>query len=378
MAGRPKKRACSSRPNAGRKKIKLTQDENVSSRTIDRRARDLISREDVNRAVLLRALQFLEKEEGNQENQEDNNQEAVDNLPQPHTPQSALAFFLENDYTVNEYNNLAKDCKKRSGTQVYPPYHHIEEEKKSCLAGLEFTVQTESTCQITMQSLLNKSAKRLIESVDQEESISDAKLKNCVLYVSYGFDSSSGHKNAHQEFENEGNKTLDSHQSLFASVLVILALKHNDEFIWINETPQSVRYCRPLRLSFESETSQVTKRERDRLRAEVNALIPHNFNLNGKDVEVSFNVDLTLLDGKALNNVLDNDATTRCPICLLTMKNFNSDEAYNTDIPEQRLKHGLGLLHCEIKVFEWLLHLSYKLNLGLHSWNCPSGLKRKY
>lgn len=371
-AGRPKKRVGSARPTAGRKKIKLSENGNASSATIDRRAREIMSRDDVNKAVILRVLQFMEGEEGNQENEPDNNasvEPSVEQLIKPHTPQSALAFYLENDYTVKEYNNLAKDCKERSPIPIYPPYYKIAAEKKRCVEGLLFSVESEKTFQISMQSLLNKSAERLIESIDIEGTITADKLQNCVLYVSYGFDSSSGHKNAHQEFADKENQTLESHQSLFATVIVLLALKYQDEILWLNETPQSVRYCRPLRLSLEPETTEVTERERDRLKSEVETLVQHNFRFKENDIKVSFNAELTLLDGKALNNVVENNATTRCPICLITMKDFNTFEAYNAHVPQERLLHGLGLLHCEIKVFEWLLHLSYRLNLGLKGWN---------
>lgn len=371
--GRPPKRVGSERPNAGRKKLKVDRNTSLSRQTIDRRARELIRDDQINRAVLERALKLLEPEATEQENESDN--ETVGTVP--HTPQSAFAFFLENDYSVAEYMNLSEDAKNRifGAPPIYPPYEQIYSEKKKCLEGLEITEASEVTYQVSFQSLLNKSAERLMEGLENITNIPAEKLASCELYVSYGFDASAGHKNPHQGFDDEQHTTNASHQSLFASVMVLLALKCDGEFIWVNETPQSVRYCRPLRLSYESETSESTKIERDRLQQEVDELVPHQCVINGKEVTVKFNTKLTLLDGKALNNVLDNDATTRCPICKLTMKYFNTPAAYNTHVEEDALQHGLGLLHCEIKSFEYFLHLSYKSTLGLSKWNCPSGLK---
>lgn len=118
--------------------------------------------------------------------------------------------------------------------------------------------------------------------------------------------------------------------------------------------------------------------ERDRLKNEVEKLQPHSFPLkNGKIVTIKYNCKCTLLDGKALNAVVENDCSTKCPICLQHMNKFNSQYDWNAIVDAERLSYGLGLLHCEIKTFVFLLQLSYKLHLGLTSWNCPKHLARK-
>lgn len=379
--GRPPKRRGSLRPNAGRKRIKMSENSSASRSTIDRRAQELLEDNNINEAVLSRALKIIQNRSNNSSNQ-DNKEVQEEQIQKtiPHSPLSALAFYIENDYTVVEYKNLVEDTKARTIglPPIYPSYNIIDQQKKKCLEGLKIEEQSEITYRASLQSLLNKSSERLLQSIDDDVNISEEKLQDCEFFISYGFDSSSGHKNTHQRFENDENITYESHQHLFASVLVLLAIKNGNEYLWMNSTPQSTRFCRPIRLSYEKETTETTQREHNRLKGEISTLVPHNFVINEKSVSIKYNLELTLLDGKALNNVLDNDATARCPICELTMKYFNTERAYSNDVPEDHLKHGLGLLHCEIKAFEFFLHLSYRSKLGLKNWNCPSSLKGKY
>lgn len=266
--GRPPKRRGSLRPNAGRKRVKLSENETVSPRTIERRAQELANSPDINEEVLLRALQIVRN---NSVNSNNSNEEHVE--PQtytiPHTASSALSFYIENDYTVAEYKNLVKDTKSRIIGQpnIYPSYNLIDEEKRNCLKGLIVEEETEVTYRASLQSILNMSTERLVESIDNQEVPQDIKL-----FVSYGFDSSSGHKNTHQRFEESEHVSYASHQHLFASVLVLLAIKHEDEIIWLNSTPQSTRYCRPIRLSYEKETVETTRNEHEGLKEEISQL----------------------------------------------------------------------------------------------------------
>ena len=85
--------------------------------------------------------------------------------------------------------------------------------------------------------------------------------------------------------------------SLFASTFIVTALKtSNNQIIWVNPTPQSVRFCRPLRIAIEKETNEIIIRENNRLENEVGELQPHYFYLsNGKKVIVKFDVFLTMM-----------------------------------------------------------------------------------
>lgn len=82
----------------------------------------------------------------------------------------------------------------------------------------------------------------------------------------------------------------------------------------------------------------------------------------GKNVTGKFHVAHSLYDGKCVNCILGNNATTNCPICGVSSHKFNNS-TQNFKPIDGSLSLGLGLLHCEIKAFEYLLHLAYRMTI---------------
>ena len=78
----------------------------------------------------------------------------------------------------------------------------------------------------------------------------------------------------------------------------------------------------------------------------------------------SFNFELEIsakfiaIDEKVINAFVQNSATTRCPICLVTWKGFKDMSSYDFDhdLPQiaERLEFGFSSLHFTINVFEFL------------------------
>ena len=113
----------------------------------------------------------------------------------------------------------------------------------------------------------------------------------------------------------------------------------------------------------------------NQLSMQVTNLKPFTFTMvNGNRVNAEFSVGKTLFDGKCVNAISGNRATNRCPICLETAWNFNSNEADFTPV-DNFLLNGLGLLHCEIKTVDHLLHIAYKKKAK--SWNVTKNIKGK-
>lgn len=229
--------------------------------------------------------------------------------------------------------------------------------------------------EVPIQIMLNLTAERIVTAVGSNWSTQD--MNDLVLICAYGFDSSSGFKNPHQKFNEAENITLKSELSLFASTFTLVGLMTSSKTkMWINPTPQSIRFFRPLRIAIEKETEDTVMAEKNRLNNEVEQLQSHCFLLpNGKRVTVDFNAYFTMIDGKCLNFVFDNAATTRCPVCYLSMDNFNKECDWNVEVPTSNLKHGLANLHCEIKALEQLIKLSCRLLL--QTWTVRKEMKRK-
>ena len=231
----------------------------------------------------------------------------------------------------------------------------------------------ESSIFVPLQNMLNKSIERLCNSIALNWKEND--LYNLQMICTLGFDSSSGHTNPQQHFENSVNENSDPHLSLFVTSMILIKLESSvsDSCFWINPTPQSTRFCRPLRIALEKEESENTMNEHKRLSAEIDNLLQYKFKMcNGKTVRVKFVVSQTLFNGKCINTIVGNKASSRCPMCGRTAHEFGN---LNNDFaPKQSsLKFGLGLLHAEIKAFEHLLHISYRKTI--ETWDVRKHLK---
>lgn len=73
-----------------------------------------------------------------------------------------------------------------------------------------------------------------------------------------------------------------------------------------------------------------------------------------------------MIVGKVCNSqsVTSTRLAQRCYLCSLTSKKLNDlEEVRNTEINEEATKFGLSTLHAWIRIFENLVHLSYKMNI---------------
>lgn len=134
--------------------------------------------------------------------------------------------------------------------------------------------------------------------------------------------------------------------------------------VWNNATPQSPRWCRPLRLQFEKETDEITLKEKESVENEIAALIPFIVTIAGIKVTVLFKMYLTMIDGKVLAVITHTKSKQSCCICKANPKDFNNLEnlAFRFKPQDNTLNYGLSVLHLWIRGFEWLLHISYRLS----------------
>lgn len=67
----------------------------------------------------------------------------------------------------------------------------------------------------------------------------------------------------------------DSENCLFATTYIPLQLKTNDGFVlWSNPSPQSFRFCRPLKIQYRAGTKELILEENMRVENEINKLTP--------------------------------------------------------------------------------------------------------
>lgn len=159
-----------------------------------------------------------------------------------HTKESALALYIECDFNVKSYSLIATDTRLR-GLNIFPSYPTIQEAMSECKPiNINYS---EVEVQVPLQDMLNKTVERLCEALADDWSCEE--LRNVELYVAVGFDSSANHLNPHQCYASDINRNTNSQQSLLVTSCIIQKLQGANERSWVNPTPQSIRFCRPLR-----------------------------------------------------------------------------------------------------------------------------------
>lgn len=281
-------------------------------------------------------------------------------------PDEALAIFVEGNFSKKQYETIRSGCKS-ANSKVYPPYYVIQKAKEECYPPKNSIKVTETCGAVKLQDLLNHTAERiLITQSDVLLKLDTDNLKHMKLICKWGCDGTSGQSTFKQKFfDDDGTKT---DENIFFTSLVPLQLyneKSNEKtVIWKNPRPSSPRFCRPIKIEFMRETAETTKAEVEYVTEQQKNLVPYCTFIRGKSMTVTFELSLTMVDGKVCNSLSDNASTQRCYLCKATSKEFNDlDKIVKREVIEENLQFGISSLHAWIRCFECCLHLSYKLDV---------------
>lgn len=233
---------------------------------------------------------------------------------------------------------------------------------------------------MSLSSLTEHTLQRIKETVDEPlieymAKVSKTSSLNLIAHFSWGFDGSTGQAQYKQKFPGDSDN-LDDH-SIFATTIIPLRITPSDAkdiALWDNPTPQSVRYCRPLRLQFIKETKEAILEEKRWGEDQISRLPTFSFKLsNGFTVNFKCEFYLTVIDGKILNIIESQPSQQTCAICGATPSQFwDIDGILERPLKQSALKHGISPLHAWIRVLEFLLHLGYKI--PFKKWRIPSAL----
>lgn len=94
------------------------------------------------------------------------------------------------------------------------------------------------------------------------------------------------------------------------------------EDIWINVTPGSKFFCRPIRFEYTKENKTSTQSLVESINNEIKALSTLQVNISGRSIKVSFHPLFTMIDGKVANAITDITSTWQCNICKKKVHNF--------------------------------------------------------
>lgn len=234
-------------------------------------------------------------------------------------------------------------------TIFFPVYINLVE-KKMLPVNRE---ATETTASVDLQELLNKTGESVVEISNIHQNTS------ATLVCKWGFDGSSGHSQYKQCFTDSEN--TDEFLFLIAMCPLKLVEDSTGTELWNTPRSSSTMYCRPIKFVFMKENSTLVQEEEARLNEMIVHLSKHCFQKNGFSIEISFKMLFTMIDGSVCNILSKTNAAAKCYICGATPKQMNREAIYEKPSNVENYRFGLSTLHCWIRCFECLLHISYRL-----------------
>lgn len=221
--------------------------------------------------------------------------------------EQALALFVSLGLSKQQYINLRKSAQDEH-CNIYPSYYQIQQAKQECYPPKNSISISDTFAKITLQSLLDNTAKRILDIKDCQTKIEPD--KELTLFGKCGFDGASGQSVYKQMFD-----TVDSDDSsIFMSAYVPLKLVYSNDFskiIWENPKPSSTFYCRPLYFKFIKESKEVILQSFNSFKDE--KLLLNKTSLSG-GISIKHEIYLTMIDGK-ICSCLAEVSTMVCYIC---------------------------------------------------------------
>lgn len=156
---------------------------------------------------------------------------------------------------------------------------------------------------------------------------------------------------------------LKDDSSVFICSLVPIKIynSENNEILWQNNYPSSTRFCRPIQFKFIKEERNEVKSCIKDIQNQISLLTP---TILGEGIFITHKLLLTMVDNKICNILTDTRSSMKCYICNASPKQMNDINSTKTrTVKMEHYSFGLSSLHCWIRCFECLLHISYRLHI---------------
>lgn len=170
--------------------------------------------------------------------------------------------------------------------------------------------------------------------------------------------------------QHNGSENSTDYKNVFMSSLVPLRLRVQNtgpsssskayEDIWVNSTPGSKNFCRPISFEFTKENKDNTKNLVKNINKQINDLTPICIKIEAYSINISFDMCLTMIDGKVSNAITSTPSYWHCSICGDKKSDFASTSKQRT-INKEVLSFGISPLHARIRFLEHFLHIAYDL-----------------
>lgn len=283
-----------------------------------------------------------------------------------YTPDEALALMIDLKLSKFQYELLHSQAKKKFA-DIYPPYYKIFEAKTKCYPSKDDMSISEMGAKIAVQSLLNHTMERVVESCDPNvlKKIVEPELQ---ATYKWGFDGASGQSLYKQAFKGDSENSTDASIVMVSLIpLQVNQLNSPSTIIWKNTQPSSTRLCRPIQFEFMKESKATSIETHDYIQQQVNSLKSTLVNNDGKVLTISHKLHGSMFDGKAINHLSDGSSES-CNICKAKPTEMANHELLLTKICNgDNYSYGISSLHCWIRFFECIIHIAYKLPIGRRS-----------
>ncbi|RVE44545.1 hypothetical protein evm_010791 [Chilo suppressalis] len=281
--------------------------------------------------------------------------------PRQLSPLQALSMFTEAELTKAQYERV-----RETNPYFFPCYSVLQKVKKDTYPEIHHV--TETCAEVLVQNLMDHTASRLIQHLGEAvEGLNEEEKRSLILISKWGCDGSQ-----QVQYKMKFDCEYDSDANIFQTSVVPLQLIYSSEkkILWQNPTPSSPRYCRPIRIRFVKETTDVTNEEMNYIQSQISTLSSTNIN----DTSIKHRMLFTMVDGKVCNAATHTKSTMRCYICDATVSEFN-DLSNERPCKKENFSFGLSLLHARIRFFESVLHVAYRLTVN--KWNVRLSTEEK-
>lgn len=282
------------------------------------------------------------------------------NAPKVFSPEEALNISVEANLTKAQYQLLRQSALSHN-SPIYPSYHIVTNAKNECYP--EGIVSNEKYAAVPLQSLLDKTTSRLLTVLSSDSLELLGKVIYLVFIFKWGSDGSSGFTMFKQ---TSIDPTLnDTHLYVTSVVPLQLYQKGLDgqkKIVWQNPRPSSRRYCRPLKLEFAKETDELVRDTTESVNGEITKLKEFCVKIGNVEIHVTYELHMTMVDGKLCNIITGQRSTRSCYICHANPSDMNYFQKLSKIVPNtEAYALGMSSLYPWIRSFENLLLISFKL-----------------
>ena len=252
------------------------------------------------------------------------------------TPTESAALLFDAGLSKFQYTTVQQSISQK----VMPSYPLVLKAKKVCRPDADAVDITDVHATISLQALLNVTAKRLLPLTEEfmAAHVVPGLSNNFNLVCSWGMDGSTGFSSMKMGFQDKDRGPMTDKSLLTVGLIPLCIQKSDGTVVWRNLGSRSGRAVRPIKLSFQGESKDVVISEKNRVEQEISKLEDFCFELlEHVTCKMKFVLHFTLLDGKVLACVLGTGGRA-CPLCGQGPSKFNNPaNIHNGIFPSQNL-----------------------------------------